>query len=117
MTRLERRGSTVQVQSVEIADGLPYLLFGRVLGHEIGHGFLAGCPTGSRTLAVDEGLCELISFWWLSAQSGDVARHLERTITENPDPVYGAGFRQSLAMTRGHAITQVVGRLRARGSL
>jgi hypothetical protein len=117
MTRMSTNRSSTTVTNVQITWGLPRLLFGRVLAHEIGHGFLAGCKSARRSERETEGICELISSWWLKTCDGPYSRNLERNLAENPSPEYGGGYRDAAAQTAGRAVGEVVDRLRRAGAL
>lgn len=111
-TRLVRNRGRDTVRRIEIVGGLPQLLFERVLGHEIGHGFLAGCVPRPRTDDEVEGIAEMVSSWWLSHCDDSFARQLERGLWENPDPTYGGGYRMARSMTEGQPVAEIVRRLR-----
>jgi hypothetical protein len=59
----------------------------------------------------------LISSWWLDSIEGPYARSLERNLVENPDPVYGEGFRRARSQTQDQSLGQIIERLRRTGSL
>ena len=106
-----------QVLALRIVDGLPATLFGSVLAHEMGHAWLAGCPQGERDKPTEEGLCELVASWWLHHRGGRLSAHLLSKMGTNPDPVYGAGFRDARKRTEGHSPAEVVSRVQRFGRL
>ncbi|HVY09532.1 MAG TPA: protein DA1 [Mycobacteriales bacterium] len=113
LTRIVRANGVDAVRRIEIVSGLPQLLFERVLGHEIGHGFLAGCPDVPRTHAEVEGTCEMISSWWLHHRDNPFARQLLKSMRESPDPVYGGGYRLMRSAVDGQPVAEIVRRIRS----
>jgi hypothetical protein len=105
------------VLAIRVAKSMPATLFGQVLAHEMGHGWLAGCPAAGRTGVVEEGICELVASWWLVGRGGPFARHLLASMAANPDPVYGEGFRLASRRTAGLTPTQIVEHVTRTGSL
>jgi hypothetical protein len=100
-------GTPRTVRSINVADGLPMTLFGRVLAHEIAHAWLAGL-SGDRGPLEEEGLCELVAAWWLRHRGGPLATHLLRAMHQSPDPVYGVGYRYAEAVAENHSRETVV---------
>lgn len=110
----DRTGSDLKI---EVLRGLTPLHFGRTVSHEAGHAWLA--QVGARAVApeVEEGFCELVAYAWLRRREGELAAALRRTIRENPDPVYGGGFRLVYEATSSHGINAVVRELGRSGHL
>ena len=90
-------GSHEPVRAINVADGLPMTLFGCVLAHEIAHAWLAGIPE-ARSAVEEEGLCELVAAWWLGHRGGRLSAYLLRAKNENPDPIYGGGYRRAASL-------------------
>jgi hypothetical protein len=90
---------------------------GQVLAHEMGHGWLAGCPGDDRGDVDEEGICELVASWWLAERGGPFARHLLAGMAANSDPVYGEGFRLASRRAAGLTPAQVVEHVSRTGSL
>src|SRR6266568_1986538 len=107
ITTFEHQFGRNRVTDLKIAAGLPATAFGRILAHEMGHGWLAGCP-GQRPQAEEEGICELVGSWWLRHRGGRLAAYLLRNMRSNPDPIYGAGFREVARQAHGKSPDQVV---------
>ncbi|WP_221483792.1 protein DA1 [Saccharothrix ecbatanensis] len=100
--------SVTDVLGIEIARGLTATHFGATVAHEIGHAWLA--QRGARGLAkpLEEGLCELFSGAWLKRRGTEFARTMRRVALENPDPVYGAGYRMVRDAVVSHGIAVVL---------
>lgn len=117
-TELRTTGArTAEAIRILVLAGLPELVFGRVVGHELGHAWLA--QFGARPLdpAVEEGVCELIAYAWLKRASTPFADALRDQIRRNPDPCYGGGFRTVHTATRQHTLKTVITSLAASGQL
>jgi hypothetical protein len=100
---------------VRVMCGLPAFAFGRALAHEVGHAWLAQSGARSPRLPIEEGMCELISYAWLNRAGLPYAEAVRDTIRNNPDPVYGGGFREVHAALRGHGLTALIDALVATG--
>ncbi len=109
-------GGAHRVRSIKVVSGLPATQFGQVLAHEMGHGWLIRCP-GHRPLATEEGICELIGSWWLHHRGGRLAAHYLEQLMQNPDPVYGDGYRSVYRRVGNLAPAKVVRRVEATGRL
>ena len=65
---------SLQVKGLVVMYGLPWLLTGAILAHELMHAWVAennincGRSDGDEMSAVGEGLAELLGFMWLEAQ-------------------------------------------------
>ena len=114
-----RISATARVERISMMNGLPLVVFEDVLSHEMMHAYLRlnGFPV-SLDPAVEEGLCQLMSFLWLengdddgfaiSSETGLAAeasqqrtghqakvRQLRKMMLERgEDPIYGEGFRR-----------------------
>jgi len=77
---------------IRVARGLPGVVFGRVVAHEMLHAWLAqqGCQLDA---TLEEGVCELFAYAWLKRHPSPFADALREQMKLNPDPVYGDGFR------------------------
>lgn len=108
--------ATPAVHSIKVVSGMPATRFGQVVAHEMAHGWLSLCP-GTRTRALEEGICDLVGSWWLHHRGGRLARHYLHQLMQNPDPLYGDGYRSAFSRA-GHATpSEVVRRVEETGRL
>lgn len=117
-TKLRVTGArSAEATIIQLQRGLPAFMFGRVLAHELGHAWLA--QLGARPLsgAVEEGVCELLSYAWLKRSGVPFAEAVRDRIRANPDPVYGNGFRDVHKAVRRHGIAALVASLSSCGQL
>ena len=73
--------------------GLTRLDFAEVLAHEIMHTWLNQNNIKMSTKAEEEGLCNYASYIILTEIGNDYANRLITAMLNNPDPIYGEGFR------------------------
>lgn len=79
---------------IRIVRGLPRVRFQAVAVHELSHVWLANQKALALPRWVSEGFCELVAYRFVSNfRSSDGAAERDRML-ENPDPVYGEGFRK-----------------------
>ncbi|HEX6343920.1 protein DA1 [Umezawaea sp.] len=109
--------SVTDVLGIEIARGLTETHFGAVVVHEIGHAWLAQRGAPDLSPQVEEGVCELFSGAWLKRRPTGFAAALRRSALDNPDPVYGAGYRMVRDSVVSHGITAVLDSVCGRGRL
>ncbi len=83
---------------IHVLYGLPRVQLRKVLAHELMHVWLFknGPPDHERQLC--EGSCEYASFLVLSRNPSDESRFYVNRLMDNPDPVYGEGFRKVSAL-------------------
>ena len=105
------------VAGIRVQRGMPSLIFGKVVAHELGHAWLA--QRGLRPVdgVTEEGVCELIAYAWLKRNGTLFAQHLRTQMLANTDPVYGVGFRAVHEASRVHGIRAVISALATSGRL
>lgn len=96
------------VKEIVILHGLPITHASAVMAHEFGHVwcFLNKVPFIS--LPVQEGICEMFSFGYLSELDTVESRFHMKGIENNNDPVYGGGFRQVRDALRGRTLVALL---------
>jgi hypothetical protein len=83
-----------------VLQDLPLVKFGTTVAHEVMHSYMAQNEFGQVPSRVAEGLCQLLAYAWVIRQDGMLAAAERRQIEENPDPIYGDGFRQAYKAVR-----------------
>lgn len=78
---------------IHMIAGLTRLDFAEVLAHEIMHTWLNQNNIKTSTKAEEEGLCNYASYIILTEVGNDYANRLIKAMLNNPDPIYGEGFR------------------------
>jgi Protein DA1 len=88
------------VVNLFVLQDLPLLKFGTTVAHEVMHTYMTQNGFGDVPSRVAEGLCQILAFAWIIRQNGMLAEAERRQIAENPDPIYGEGFRQAYEAVR-----------------
>jgi len=83
------------IRAIVVVGGLAKEHFEGVLAHEFGHVWLFRKRLDRRPAVLIEGFCELVRYRWLSRLASPLAVEQLRRMLENPDPIYGAGFRET----------------------
>lgn len=118
LTRLVGRDKrNMDVVRIEVLQGLPPIMFGRTVSHEIGHAWLAMAGARAVEEQVEEGFCELAAYAWLRRLGTPLALALRERMLTNPDPIYGDGFRLLQAAVRTHGLNAIVAELARTGRL
>ena len=68
LATLLKTKSTVQVTAILVQYGLPRLLTGSIIAHEVMHAWLRYEHVQHLSLDVEEGLCQLMASLWLESQ-------------------------------------------------
>ncbi|MBE8215929.1 MAG: protein DA1 [Endozoicomonadaceae bacterium] len=79
-----------------IQRGLPDEQFKLVAIHELCHAWIFYRGIHHLSLKIEEGLCVLSEYLWLERQKMPEAEFWKQQLLENPDLIYGDGFRQAL---------------------
>lgn len=103
------------VKEVVILHGLPREHTAAIMAHEFGHVwcFLNRMP--NMPLNVQEGICELFAFGYLSEIDTPESEFHRNGIARNEDPVYGGGFRQVNDARGGRSIVAILDDLKETG--
>ncbi|SER23092.1 Protein of unknown function [Lentzea xinjiangensis] len=109
--------SVTDVLGIEVAGGLTETQFCATVVHEIGHAWLAQRGAVGLDHTLEEGVCELFAGAWLKRQGTPFADELRRSALENPDPVYGGGYRLVREAVVRHGIAAVLDHVCTRGDL
>ncbi|KAG1654605.1 hypothetical protein FOA52_009531 [Chlamydomonas sp. UWO 241] len=98
----DRATTKCSVSAILVMYGLPRLLTGGILAHELMHAWLRMRHVSNLKPQVEEGLCQLMAMLWLDHQharlGGDAMQerllsHFAYQIREDVSTVYGDGFR------------------------
>jgi len=103
---------STQVDGIAVLRGMPATLFQGVTIHELGHAWLAVHNIRSLPLWAEEGFCELLSYRYYTEMATDESRYHANNIEQNPNPVYGNGFRRIRALADSMGFQRFVETLR-----
>jgi hypothetical protein len=99
------------IQGVAVIGGLAREHFEGVLAHEFGHVWLFHHRLDQQPKPLVEGFCELIRYHHLAQLGTPLAAHLQGKMIDNPDPIYGGGFRQMQAQWGEAGVERVLKQL------
>lgn len=97
-----------RVDEIKILRGLPAEQIQSILAHEAGHAWLGLNGFPPLQPFIEEGLCELIDYFWLLLQTTNEARYRIYLKFNNPDPIYGAGFKAAYAAMSGRTLAELL---------
>nr|GEW61477.1 protein DA1 isoform X1 [Tanacetum cinerariifolium] len=105
-----------EVTAILILYGLPRLLTGSILAHEMMHAWLR--LQGYRTLSqdVEEGICQVLAHMWLRTQIGLISEFFKHQIESDMSPVYGNGFRAGNQAVLKYGLPSTLEHIRLTGS-
>ena len=95
---LNGRVTRTEVSGVAILEGLPTTLFQGTTIHELGHVWLIVHGVKGLPSWAEEGFCELLSYRYYTQLNTPESRYYAKGIEQNPNPVYGEGFRRVRAV-------------------
>ena len=101
-----------QVDGIAVLRGMPSTLFQGVTIHELGHAWLAVHAIRPLPLWAEEGFCELLSYRYYMELATDEGCYHAKNIEQNPNPVYGNGFRRIRAQADAMGFQRFVEMLR-----
>lgn len=107
----------MSVVSLFVLRDLPLLKFGTTVAHELMHTYMIQNGFGDVPSRVAEGLCQLLAFAWIIRQDGILSEAERRQIAENPDPIYGDGFRQAYEAVRRVGVRRTLATIKQRHRL
>ncbi|CAM6091663.1 unnamed protein product [Calypogeia fissa] len=126
-----------EVTAILVLYGLPRLLTGSILAHELMHGWLRldGSFPHLRS-EVEEGICQVMAHMWLHSQIGHsggsssnsdikkgnqvdqqrLGEFFMHQIAMDPSPVYGDGFRRAYAAVSQYGLPQTLNHMKMTGT-
>lgn len=133
-----------EVTAILVLYGLPRLLTGAILAHELMHGWLRLKGYRNLTTEVEEGICQLLSHMWLESEVMPANRSAPSTsaasssstsskkggtsevekklgeffmhqIANDASPTYGGGFRAANAAVNKYGLRRTLDHIRYTG--
>ena len=92
-------------------DNLPKIRFAGVLAHEMLHVWMNEKGIALQPM-LTEGFCNVGSYVVYKAINTDMSLHMIKIMEQDPDPVYGNGFRKVVELYhKSNSLTQVMKQL------
>lgn len=110
-----------RVTCILILMGLPRLLTGSILAHEVMHVFLKLTTNMTLDSKIEEGLCQLMAYLWIEQQTPEdsfsqrLCSFIASQIREHPSPIYGDGFRMALECFQTYGLLNLINHVRQTG--
>ncbi|CAN1257313.1 Protein DA1-related 2 [Linum perenne] len=121
-----------EVTAILVLYGLPRLLTGAILAHELMHGWLR--LKGYRNLnpEVEEGICQVLSYMWLESEvfssyssskkggrsevENKLGEFFMHQIAHDASPAYGGGFRSANKAVNKYGLRRTLDHIRLTGN-
>lgn len=101
-----KRSGPIEIEGIAVLDGIPAPLCCGVLAHEMGHVWFALCGISGAPRLLEEGFCEYLAHRYYGEHAVSCREHYRKGIEQNPDPVYGEGFRRVSRQIGGMGISR-----------
>lgn len=89
---------------------LPPIVAGKVIAHELTHDYIYHHAGRGLNKRINEGICEAVSGIWLESHGH---HGYVEALKKNPDPIYGAGFREVFPQLKSRGLEGVMRRYRS----
>ncbi len=93
---------------IYVLTGLSAAAFESVLAHELMHVWLYEFTKNDHSDKIREGSCNYISFLYLNSMLVKTAADFIRKLENNPDPVYGGGYREIKNKFQGKSLSELL---------
>nr|GMC98297.1 protein DA1-related 2-like isoform X1 [Ipomoea batatas] len=122
-TQPQRLTRKCEVTAILVLYGLPRLLTGAILAHELMHAWLR--LKGFRNLSpeVEEGICQVLSHMWLESEKGGrsgvenkLGEFFMHQIAHDTSPAYGGGFRAANEAVNKYGLRRTLDHIHFTGS-
>jgi LIM domain/Protein DA1 len=101
-TRIEKIGSkTTFEHTVYVLNGIPEKNVESTMAHELMHIWISENLDHKLSRQFEEGSCNYISYTYLKSDYSDDAEAIIKQLEDNPDKVYGDGFRKVYERFKG----------------
>lgn len=109
------------VTVIMVLKGLPRLLTGSILAHEVMHAYLKLKTDTRLPPQVEEGLCQLMGYLWIEKQTPKdpfevkFCSFVASQIREHTSPVYGDGFRAAFECFQSIGLVDLINHIKLTG--
>ena len=93
-----------------LLDHLPPVAAAKVIAHELTHDHLYHRAGAGKDPKITEGICEAVSAKWLQSYG---YHGYVKAMQKNPDPIYGAGFREMYPQLERYGMRGIIERYRS----
>lgn len=96
------------VDGITLLQGLPQELFEGTVVHELGHAWLYLAKIDHLPRWQEEGFCNLLAYILHKDRPTPEARWQVKVLENDPDPIYGEGFRRVRALFKKHGFGEAL---------
>ena len=107
----------IEVTNILILNGLPKIHFCSICAHELTHAWLFLNNFRLLPQKVEEGLCTLSEYLWLKHINNEESKYRIQCLLDNPDQVYGDGFRLALESYNKFGLKEVLFKVKKNNGL
>jgi hypothetical protein len=111
----QRNGRTIAKEyahTIYVLNGIPTLDAEAIIAHELTHAWINENNDADIPQAISEGSCNYISYVYLKNSSDASAAAIITRMMNNPDPVYGGGFRNIKTRFEGSSMDKLLSYLK-----
>ena len=98
--------------SIAMLYGMPAEVFEKTVAHELMHAWIFLDREPEHTLDLEEGTCNLTSYYFLQERQDPLAGFLREAMFKSSNPVYGEGLRRAIRYVQANKFTGLVKMLR-----
>ena len=117
--RVVSTATNCEVTAILVLAGMPRLLTGAILAHEMMHAWFRLCEFGRVATKIEEGLCQLLSYMWITCaidgadpSEKEAGKFFKWTIMHDTSEIYGEGFRDALICYETYGLASTLDYLR-----
>lgn len=122
--RIVSTATNCEVTAILVLAGMPRLLTGSIMAHEMMHAWFRLCEFGRVDTKIEEGLCQLLAYMWITcaidgADAGEkeAGSFFRWSIMHDPSEIYGEGFRDALICYETYGLASTLDYLRTNRKL
>lgn len=99
--------------TIHMLDGLPLEVYEKTVAHELMHAWMFLDDQPQHAPALEEGVCNLASYYWLQESSTPLAGFMREAMYKSASPAYGEGLRRAVRYVQRFGFNGLVTMLRA----
>jgi len=117
-TQIESIGSRRRFQhTIYVLNNIPLEYIESTIAHELMHVWMSENLNHKLSSQLEEGSCNYISYTYLKAESSNTARDIIKQLYENPDNIYGDGYRKVYDRFKGESFNDFLEYLKKNKSI
>lgn len=98
--------------TIYVLNGVPSIYIEMTIAHELMHVWFYQNTSKKHNAQILEGSCNYTAWLYLKAEAGKDLARLQKNLLNDPDPVYGDGFRKIHSMFSGKSVSEFLSYLK-----